>query len=104
MQYYSDMFRIQSETTWQPKKRENMTGSQGEKNQQMPTSRSVKCWKDQRLSSNFCNYSPWGKYIWNEWIEILSKETESTKKKQKANKQKMQLETLKLKNTISNFF
>ena len=38
MQYYSDMFRIQSETTWQPKKRENMTGSQGEKNQQMPTS------------------------------------------------------------------
>ena len=106
MQYYSDKFRIQSEITWQPKKRENMTGSQGENNQQMPTSRSVKCWNDQRLSSNSCNYAPWGKYIWNEWIEILSKETESTKKekKKKANKQKIQLETLKLKNTISNFF
>lgn len=106
MQYYSDKFRIQSEITWQPKKRENMTGSQGENNQQMPTSRSVKCWNDQRLSSNYCNYAPWGKYIWNEWIEILSKETESTKKekKKKANKQKIQLETLKLKNTISNFF
>ena len=87
MQYYSDKFRIQSEITWQPKKRENMTGSQGENNQQMPTSRSVICWNDQRLSSNYCNYAPWGKYIWNEWIEILSKETESTKKEKKKKKQ-----------------
>lgn len=104
MQYYSDMFRIQSEITWQPKKWENMTGSQGENNQQMPTSRLVKCWNYQRLSSNYCNNVPWGKHIWNEWIEILNKETDSTKKKKKQTNKKIQLETLKVKNTIFRFF